>query len=1073
MARKTLGSVIAAITAVIVLVGAPAAAAFVPRESSSFYGVSAPNFYLMNQQGQDGLLNSYLSHIHDTGAGWVRDAVPWPDAEPTPPIAGRHTYKWGTFDSQIKRIAQNGLALQPIIRQTPAWAESAEALAMPGKCGRNGMTSTSGAADYGAFVGAYLKRYGRGGTFWSANPTVPYHPVERVELWNEPNWFPFACPGPDPERYAQMVAAAGDAAHAADPGVVVSMGGLVALKADTYSGNNSLTGMDVGEFLSRMTQAVPSLPSKVDAVAIHLYDQDPDGDISLIGWLRSKMAAAGLGSAAVMVTEFGWHTNGGAGSIPESLRAQFETDFMNQAPRLNCDVIGVAPHAWVTAEQDPDNPENWWGIASPADGSPYPTGQAYSDQVHLFEGTGDAPAPRETIPVCNGPLPDSDGDGTPDQSDDYPLDPTRQSGSGEPSGDPPPPPPPTYPPRVDPTFFGAISGSSFNDIQSRRAQADSMQQGQIGQSREVVDWAQIQPTQNTDLSSDATWADMDGRFMRLGLRGVRILPTFTDAPSWANPSSPSDAQAAFANFVKAFAQRYGRGGTFWQRNHQLDSSQLAVRDYEIWDRANLSQNWWDGTASAPEYASAYAAAQSALHQVDPQARALVSLDQGGVSYSSFIQDMVAADPDLAGHIDGAYVLASTSRTDPAVENVVANVRSELDDTGNPSAPIDVGFGWYTSGAGAMTEQDRADFYSQVADRLARSDCSVDGLLARSWVTPQGDPSNTSAWYGMVDPQTFQLEPTAQTYRDVARTYLGYGPDPAPRAVVHVCFRQAPDTDGDGVPDAAEDYPLDPQQNVALDTPPPAPSIDSAPSRWSSSLSATFDYSANGAATYWCTLDGSDPEVCDPSGRSYSNLKPGPHTFTVQGLDALGLVGPKTTYTWVIDRTPPNTFIRNHPDTTSLVDSANFSFGSNERGVHFACRMDGGPYGACRSPSSYSNLADGSHTFRVAAIDRAANGDPTPAEFTFQVRTVPTAPSIASGPRQGAVSSPRPSFGFDAQYAVRFQCRYDSRPFAPCSGSNSDTPPAPLTVGTHTFEVRGIGGTGTPGPSTTRSFVVSR
>jgi hypothetical protein len=176
---------------------------------------------------------------------------------------------------------------------------------------------------------------------------------------------------------------------------------------------------------------------------------------------------------------------------------------------------------------------------------------------------------------------------------------------------------------------------------------------------------------------------------------------------------------------------------------------------------------------------------------------------------------------------------------------------------------------------------------------------------------------------------------------------------------------------------------------------------------------------------------------------------------------------------VIDKTPPDTFIRNHPDATSLVDSANFSFGSNERGVHFACRMDGGPYGACRSPSSYSNLADGSHTFRVAAIDRAGNGDPTPAEFTFQVRTVPSAASITSGPRQGAVSSPRPSFGFDAQYAVRFQCRYDGRPFAPCSASNSDTPPVPLTVGTHTFEVRGIGGTGTPGPSTTRSFVVSR
>src|SRR5215203_2701300 len=86
-----------------------------------------------------------------------------------------------------------------------------------------------------------------------------------------------------------------------------------------------------------MTAAEPTLPDKVDAVAIHLYDLDPDGDISLIGWLRSKMAAAGLGAASVLVTEYGWHTQGGAGSVPEDLRAQFEGIFANQAPRLNCD----------------------------------------------------------------------------------------------------------------------------------------------------------------------------------------------------------------------------------------------------------------------------------------------------------------------------------------------------------------------------------------------------------------------------------------------------------------------------------------------------------------------------------------------------------------------------------------------------------------------------------------------------------------------------------------------------------------------------------------------------------------
>lgn len=109
MAGHRLGLLAAAITAVIALAAASPASAFVPRESSSFFGVSSPNFYLMNQKGQDALLNSYLSHIQDTGAGWLRDAVPWPDAEPNPPIAGSHTYRWDTFDSQIARIAQHGL----------------------------------------------------------------------------------------------------------------------------------------------------------------------------------------------------------------------------------------------------------------------------------------------------------------------------------------------------------------------------------------------------------------------------------------------------------------------------------------------------------------------------------------------------------------------------------------------------------------------------------------------------------------------------------------------------------------------------------------------------------------------------------------------------------------------------------------------------------------------------------------------------------------------------------------------------------------------------------------------------
>jgi hypothetical protein len=85
--------------------------------------------------------------------------------------------------------------------------------------------------------------------------------------------------------------------------------------------------------------------------------------------------------------------------------------------------------------------------------------------------------------------------------------------------------------------------------------------------------------------------------------------------------------------------------------------------------------------------------------------------------------------------------------------------------------------------------------------------------------------------------------------------------------------------------------------------------------------------------------------------------------------------------------------------------------------------------------------------------------------------VPTAPVITSGPAPGALTGPTPSFGFGARYATRFQCRFDGNAFAPCSGARSHSPSSPLTNGPHTFAVRGIGGTGRPGPSTTRRFKV--
>jgi hypothetical protein len=61
------------------------------------------------------------------------------------------------------------------------------------------------------------------------------------------------------------------------------------------------------------------------------------------------------------------------------------------------------------------------------------------------------------------------------------------------------------------------------------------------------------------------------------------------------------------------------------------------------------------------------------------------------------------------------------------------------------------------------------------------------------------------------------------------------------------------------------------------------------------------------------------------------------------------------------------------------------FVATEAGSTFRCRLDGRRWRSCRSPRTYLRLARGLHTFRVRAIDRAGNVDPTPAKRSWQIR----------------------------------------------------------------------------------------
>jgi CSLREA domain-containing protein len=85
-----------------------------------------------------------------------------------------------------------------------------------------------------------------------------------------------------------------------------------------------------------------------------------------------------------------------------------------------------------------------------------------------------------------------------------------------------------------------------------------------------------------------------------------------------------------------------------------------------------------------------------------------------------------------------------------------------------------------------------------------------------------------------------------------------------------------------------------------------------------------------------------------------------------------------------DRRPPHTEILQQSRELSRSRSVRFFFASNERGSRFQCSLDDGGFRGCKSPKRYRGLAPGKHVFRVRAIDRAGNVDPTPAKRRFRI-----------------------------------------------------------------------------------------
>lgn len=276
-----------------------------------------------------------------------------------------------------------------------------------------------------------------------------------------------------------------------------------------------------------------------------------------------------------------------------------------------------------------------------------------------------------------------------------------------------------------------------------------------------------------------------------------------------------------------------------------------------------------------------------------------------------------------------------------------------------------------------------------------------------------------------------------------------------------------DNDGDG----KVDHPADPDcvsknHSPERDTTPPDTIITSGPLNGATvGRGAVFQfagYPSSDTASFLCQLDTAPYEPCT-TGKSYFPLTEGQHTFRVKAVDAAGNQDPSpATRTFTADPTPPDTEITGGPpDGAHISDpSPAFSFaGAPASDVNrYSCYLNNA-FWRCVSGATIDGapLADGTYTFKVAAVDAHSNQDQSPAQRTFTVDTTPPNVVIASGPAEGATTNASPVFEFATDPAGdvdHFMCEKPDGTIEQCE-SGQPALGSPLPDGPHRLVVYAV------------------
>ncbi|MGH8960553.1 MAG: HD domain-containing phosphohydrolase [Jatrophihabitantaceae bacterium] len=231
-------------------------------------------------------------------------------------------------------------------------------------------------------------------------------------------------------------------------------------------------------------------------------------------------------------------------------------------------------------------------------------------------------------------------------------------------------------------------------------------------------------------------------------------------------------------------------------------------------------------------------------------------------------------------------------------------------------------------------------------------------------------------------------------------------------------------------------------------------------------SVEFTTDSNAVAA-WCSLDGASARECTGGTASYGNLADGPHTIEVWATNADGAGGPAHSAGFTVDTTAPVVTWTSTPPAVLAVSSITAKFEVNDPSATARCALDGHPATDCSTGvASYAELADGTHSISVYAIDPAGNAGPA---ITTSVTIATGAPALLS--KQALILLGNSgTVRWTAIAGLSYQYSLDGSAWKNTSSGNQQTVTlAPLV--THTFRLRGTDSLGNHTATTTYAIPV--